>query len=57
MFPQESLPSSPTACTVATAQLPESAAALTVVATPVYSISHLVLFASMSLHLVILLQY
>jgi len=57
MFPQESLPSSPTACTVATAQLPESAAALTVLATPVYSISHLVLFASMSLHLVILLQY
>jgi len=38
MFPQESLASSPTACTVATAQLPESAAALTVDATPVCSI-------------------
>jgi hypothetical protein len=38
MFPQESLASSPTACTVATAQLPELAAALIVDATPVCSI-------------------
>ncbi len=38
MFPQESLASSATACTLATAQLPESATALTVVATLVYSI-------------------